>query len=118
MATRMTWLKQGGCAAVILAVVAGCHHQYLDPRLHGQVRQSLPEAPSSDVLEVRFLAVQGFVIEHDGAAVMMPPLYSNPSLASVAAGNKPLPQIGGLVDRFLVPEWTRGGQATLVGDSP
>jgi hypothetical protein len=102
-------------ALVGAAVLAGCH-QYLDPRLYSQVRGSLPELPSRDKLEVRFLSVQGFVVRYGDVAVMMPPLYSNPPLDAVI-GQTPLRHRNELIDQYLEEEWTRDVHAILVGHS-
>jgi L-ascorbate metabolism protein UlaG (beta-lactamase superfamily) len=95
----------------------GCHHQYLEPRLFAQVRKNLPEAPSADTLEVRFLSVQGFAIRWRSTVVMTPPLYSNPPLEAVLAGNADLPPKDALVRSQLRPEWVKDAAAILVGHS-
>ena len=101
----------------LCALAAGCHHQYLEPRLFAQVRQNLPEAPSAETLEVRFLSVQGFAIRWRSTVVMTPPLYSNPPLEAVLAGNADLPRKDALVRSQLRPEWVRDAAAILVGHS-
>src|SRR5262245_19137557 len=73
-------------------------HQYLDPRLYGQARHYLPDAPPEDVLQVRALGVHGFVARVGELAVMTPPLYSNPDLDKVVNGNEPLTHRHDLVD--------------------
>jgi L-ascorbate metabolism protein UlaG (beta-lactamase superfamily) len=97
--------------------LAACH-QYLDPRLYGPLRGDLPDPPAGDVLQVRFLGVQGFVIRVGDVAVMTPPLYSNPSLGRVLAGNRDLPHRPDLVDRALRGQgWLKDVSAILVGHS-
>ena len=59
--------------AVALALCAGaCAHQYLDPRLFGQVREPVPDIKPGTV-QVRFLGVGGFIIQRDDDIVLTAP---------------------------------------------
>lgn len=101
-----------------LAVVgsAACH-QYLDPRLYRQIRPDLPEETTREVLQVRALGVQGFVVRYRNEAVLFPPLYSNPPLHRAVAGSAALAARPEEVDAHLDPAWLRDVSAVLVGHS-
>jgi hypothetical protein len=103
-------------AVLCAAAVAACS-QYLDPRLYRQIRPDLPAETAADVLQVRALGVQGFVVRHGADAVLFPPLYSNPPLERVVAGNVRLVPSPREVDAHLRPEWVQDVAAVLVGHS-
>ncbi len=102
--------------ALLLVTSAACH-QYLDPRVYRQVRPDLPAEMSQDVLQVRALGVHGFVVRYRDEAVLFPPMFSNPPLDRVAAGNRPLSELHDEVDAHLRAEWLEGVSAVLVGHS-
>lgn len=105
-------------ALALLGVLwlAGCH-QYLDPRLYRQLRRDLPDRPAGEVLQVRSLGVQGFVVRRGADAVLFPPLYSNPGLDLVVAGNRVLPHVPAAIEENLAPGWVADVSAILVGHS-
>ena len=103
-------------AFVMMAVgLTACAPRPMDPRLHAQVRRDLPES-GNGIVRVRFLGVQGFVIQRNEDRVVTAPLYSNPALDDVLSDKKIEPNKA-VVRAFLPREWVSGATAILVGHS-
>jgi hypothetical protein len=103
--------------AAILAVAlafpaAGCH-QYLDPRLYGQVREPVPDIIAGTV-QVRFLGVGGFIIQRDDDIVLTAPFYTNPSEGFLFGSRRVRPNQN-LIACLLHERWASKAAAILVG---
>ena len=70
---------------------------------------------ASDVVDVRYLGVGGFLLRHGSDVILTAPLYSNPGLVEFAADHqiRPDPMT---IDR-LFPAEGKAAQAILVGHS-
>ena len=100
-------------AAALALGAAGCAHQYLDPRLYGQVREPVPDiAPGT--LQVRFLGVGGFIIQRGTDIVMTAPFYTNPSEGFLLGASQVRPNET-LIKSLLPERWAGTATAILVG---
>lgn len=100
-------------AAALPFLAAGCAHQYLDPRLFGQVREPVPDIKPGTV-QVRFLGVGGFIIQRDDDIVLTAPFYTNPKLGFLLGTSKVQPNET-LIKSLLHERWASEAKAILVG---
>jgi hypothetical protein len=100
-------------AAALALGAAGCAHQYLDPRLYGQVREPVCDITPSTVL-VRFLGVGGFIIQRGDDIVMTAPFYTNPPEGFLLGASQVHPNKT-LIDKLLPKRWAGDAAAILVG---
>jgi hypothetical protein len=100
-------------AAALPFLAAGCAHQYLDPRLFGQVREPVPDIKPGTV-QVRFLGVGGFVIQRDDDIVLTAPFYTNPPEGFLLGASQVHPNKT-LIDDLLPKRWASKTAAILVG---
>jgi L-ascorbate metabolism protein UlaG (beta-lactamase superfamily) len=98
---------------VLSFAIAGCAHQYLDPRLYGQVREPPPDTTSSTV-QVRFLGVGGFIIQRGDDVVLTAPFYTNPPEGFLAGLTQVHPNEA-LISSLLPERWAEKAVAILVG---
>jgi len=106
--------RHAAILAVALALCAGgCAHQYLDPRLFGQVREPVPDIKPGTV-QVRFLGVGGFVIQRDADIVLTAPFYTNPPEGFLLGASQVHPNKT-LIDKLLPKRWAGDAAAILVG---
>lgn len=102
-------------AAVLTVALAGCAHQYLDPRLYGQVREPIPDY-SAGTVQVRFLGVGGFLIQRGPDVVMTAPFYTNPD-EGFLLGRKQVRPNKALICRLLPKRWAEHTTSILIGHS-
>ena len=102
-------------SAVLTLALGGCAHQYLDPRLYGQVRERSPDT-SPGVVQVRFLGVGGFLIERGDDVVMTAPFYTNPD-EGFLLGTKQARPNKDLICDLLPGRWADRTRAILIGHS-
>ena len=102
-------------AAALAIATAGCAgaHQYLDPRLFGQVREPVPDITAC-TLKIRFLGVGGFVIQRGDDVVLTAPFYTNPK-EDFLLGLRQVRPNETLVRSLLHERWAGQAAAILVG---
>jgi hypothetical protein len=100
-------------AAALSFAAAGCAHQYLDPRLYGQVREPPPDT-TPDTVQVRFLGVGGFIIQHGDDIILTAPFYTNPSEGFLLGASQVRPNEA-LIKQLLPKRWAGKSLAILVG---
>ena len=109
------YARAAGVAALLAAAAAGCAHQYLDPRLYGQVREPVPDNTAGTV-QVRFLGVGGFLLQRGDDIVMTAPFYTNPG-EEFLLGSKQVRPNEGIIRRLLPERWVKDTTAILIGHS-
>jgi len=105
--------RHAAVLAVALAFLAAGCHQYLDPRLYGQVREPVPDIKAGTLL-VRFLGVGGFIIQRGDDVVLTAPFYTNPGEVFLLGASKVEPNKT-LIKCLLHERWASRAKAILVG---
>jgi hypothetical protein len=100
-------------AAALSLAAAGCAHQYLDPRIYGQVREPIPDHTPHTV-QIRYLAVGGFIIQRGDDVVMTAPFYTNPPEHFLLGLSQASPNTT-LINSQLHEKWAAKTTAILVG---